>query len=290
MTESHADRLRRRLNAAELVTVPCCFDALSAKLIAAAGFDITFVSGFATSASRLGLPDTGLISFGEVRDQVRDICGAAPETAVIVDGDTGYGNAINAQRTVREYARVGAACVMIEDQISPKRCGHTQGKAVVDRGEAKQRIRAAVEAARQAGILVLARTDARAVIGFDEALDRCRMFVDHGADIVFLEAPETEDEMARACRAIERPMMANVLQGGRSPLLPPARLRELGFRIAVHPMVPFAAALHAMQNALAALRDNRPDAMPAEASFETIKRVVGFPEYYALEKRFAGDA
>jgi 2-methylisocitrate lyase-like PEP mutase family enzyme len=161
---------------------------------------------------------------------------------------------------------------------------------VVDRGEAPQRTRAAIEAASAAGILVLARTDARAVVGFDEALDRCRMFVDEGADIVFLEAPETEDEMARACRAIARPMMANVLSGGRSPLLPPQRLHELGYRLAVHPMVPFAAALHAMQAALGALRDGCADRMPTEASFETIKSVVGFPEYYALEARFADDA
>ena len=205
---NNVEHLRNALAAPDLLTVPCCFDAISAKIIAATGFPVTLVSGFATAGSRLGLPDTGLMSFGEMRDHARDICGAATDLAVIVDGDTGYGNAINAQRTVREYARAGAACVMIEDQVSPKRCGHTQGKDVVDRGEARQRVRAAVETAREAGILILARTDARAVLGFEESLGRARMFADEGADIVFIEAPETEDEMARACRAIDRPMMA----------------------------------------------------------------------------------
>jgi 2-methylisocitrate lyase-like PEP mutase family enzyme len=182
---------------------------------------------------------------------------------------------------------MGAACVMIEDQVSPKRCGHTQGKAVVDREEARQRIRAAAEAARQSGVLLLARTDARAVLGFEEALARCRMFADEGADIVFLEAPESEEEMVRACRAVDRPMMANVINGGKSPVVPPERMRQIGFRLAVYPMVPFAAALHAMQAAVGALRAGDADKTPPEMSFDDIKRIVGFPEYYALETRFA---
>jgi 2-methylisocitrate lyase-like PEP mutase family enzyme len=282
----HSDRLMHLLGQPDLLRLPSCYDALSARMIARAGFAATMVSGFCVSGSRLGLPDTGLISFAEMRDQVRDICGAAPNTIVIADGDTGYGNALNAQRTVREYARAGAACIMIEDQLSPKRCGHTKGKAVVDRAEARQRIRAAVEAGRSAGIRIMARTDARATHGFDEALDRCRMFADEGADIVFLEAPHSEQEMEASCRAIDRPMMANMVPGGHTPVLPPRRLRELGFRLAVYPLVPFAAAVDAMSRSLDALRDDTP--APPQVGFEELKDIVGFNDYYREEARLAG--
>ncbi len=285
MAVTTSERLRERLASNELLRMPCCFDGLSARVIAQAGFEVAFVSGFAISGTRLGLPDTGLMSFGEIRDQVRDICGAIPGVPVIVDGDTGHGNAINARRTITEFARAGAACVMIEDQVSPKRCGHTQGKAVVDFREARQRIRAAIDAARDSGLLILARTDARAVEGFDKALDRCRMFEEEGADIVFLEAPESIDEMERACAAIRKPMMANMVRGGKTPFLPADHLSRIGYRLVVYPMVPLASALHAMQQAVLALRDDAVSA-PPEASFDTIKRVVGFPDYYALEERY----
>ncbi len=283
---SKMQELRRLLAGDSLLQVPCCSDALSARLIADAGFPATFMSGFAVSAARLGLPDTGLISYAEMRDQLANICAAVPGTIVMADGDTGYGNAMNAQRTVREYARAGAACIMIEDQVSPKRCGHTQGKRVVDREEARLRVRAAMDAARESGILVIARTDARAVHGMADALDRCRAFQDEGADIVFLEAPENESEMEQACSAIARPMMANMVSGGKTPVLPARRLFDIGYRLAVYPMVPFAAAIHAMQQALKAMRAGTEVTVP-EASFEEIKRVTGFPEYYELEKRYA---
>ena len=283
---SISGELRELLAGDALLQVPCCSDALSARLIAEAGFPATFMSGFAVSAARLGMPDTGLISFAEMRDQLANICAAVPGTIVMADGDTGYGNAMNAQRTVREYARAGAACIMIEDQVSPKRCGHTQGKRVVDREEARLRVRAAMDAAKESGILVIARTDARAVHGMADALDRCRAFRDEGADIVFLEAPENEREMEDACRAIDRPMMANMVSGGKTPVLPAKRLFDIGYRLAVYPMVPFAAAIHAMQQSLKAMREGVGSAVP-EASFEEIKRVVGFPGYYELEKRYA---
>ena len=206
--------------------MPGCYDALSAKLVAAAGFKVTFMSGFAVSAARLGLPDTGLISFTEMLDSLRNCCAAAGQVPVIGDGDTGYGNALNVQRTVIEYARAGAACVMIEDQVSPKKCGHTRGKQVISRDEARMKIRAAVDARANADILVMARTDARAVHGFDEALARCKDFEAEGADIIFLEAPETEDEMRRFCAAMKKPCMANMVPGGKTPVLPPANCRR----------------------------------------------------------------
>ena len=210
-----AQRLRDLLAQPTTHIMPGCYDALSAKLVAAAGFNVTFMSGFAVSAARLGLPDTGLISFTEMLDSLRGCCAAAGRVPVIGDGDTGYGNALNVQRTVIEYARAGAAAVMIEDQISPKKCGHTRGKQVVSRAEARMKIRAAVDARADADILILARTDARAVHGFDEALARCRDFEAEGADIIFLEAPESEAEMKAFCAAMTKPCMANMVPAGR---------------------------------------------------------------------------
>ena len=225
-----------------LHVMPCCFDAHSARLIERAGFALTFMSGFAVSAARIGLPDTGLISYGEMLDQGRNICGAVG-IPVIGDGDTGYGNAINVKRTVAGYARAGFACVMIEDQRAPKRCGHTRGKEVVDRAEAVTRIRAAVDAREEgAQILVMARTDARATHGLDEALWRARAFEDAGADLLFVEAPRDEREMERVCAASALPQMANLVEGGDTPLLAPAALEALGYRIAAYPLTLLSAA------------------------------------------------
>jgi 2-methylisocitrate lyase-like PEP mutase family enzyme len=243
------ERLRSVLQRPGVLLMPCCFDALSARLIQEAGFSLTLMSGFAVSASRLAQPDTGLISFAEMLDQLRNICAAAPGLPVIGDGDTGYGNAINVLRTVREYARAGAAGIMTEEQVSPKRCGHTRGKRVVPRAEARMRIRAAVEAARESEVLIMARTDARAVNGFEDALARCGDFVEEGADIVFLEAPENRAEMERFCRAIPRPCMANMVGGGATPVLPPAELARLGYKIAAYPLTLVSSAVKAMQQA-----------------------------------------
>jgi 2-methylisocitrate lyase-like PEP mutase family enzyme len=280
------ERLRSVLQRPGVLLMPCCFDALSARLIQEAGFSLTLMSGFAVSASRLAQPDTGLISFAEMLDQLRNICAAAPGLPVIGDGDTGYGNAINVLRTVREYARAGAAGIMIEDQVSPKRCGHTRGKQVVPRAEARMRIRAAVEAARESEVLIMARTDARAVNGFEDALARCGDFVEEGADIVFLEAPENRAEMERFCRAIPRPCMANMVGGGATPVLPPAELARLGYKIAAYPLTLVSSAVKAMQQALAALQRGE-DA--DQVSFEELKRLAGFPGYYELEERFRAD-
>ena len=198
--------------------MPCCFDALSARLVEKAGFPVTFASGFSVAAAH-GLPDTGLLSYGEMEQAMRRIAGSLDSIPCIGDGDTGYGNAVNAKRTVRGYAAAGLAGIMIEDQVSPKRCGHTQGKEVVDRATAVSRVRAAVEASREAArteddsILIVARTDARAILGLDEALTRARLFREAGADICFVEAPRSAEEMRSICEAIEGPKMANMLAG-----------------------------------------------------------------------------
>ena len=281
-----AQRLRDILAQPKIEIMPGCYDALSAKLVAASGYKVTFMSGFAVSAARLGLPDTGLISFSEMVDTVRNCCTAAGNVPLIGDGDTGYGNALNVQRTVIEYARAGAAGVMIEDQVSPKKCGHTRGKQVISREEARMKIRAAVDARADADILVMARTDARAVHGFDEALARCKDFENEGADIIFFEAPETEEEMHKFCSAMTKPCMANMVPGGKTPVLPPARLQEVGYKFALYPVMLLSSAIAAMQATLAALQPGSKAAAPPAVSFNDLQAVVGFPDYWNREAKY----
>jgi len=283
--------LRNLLSRPDFIIMPCCYDAFSARLIEQAGFGLTFMSGFAVAAARLGLPDTGLISYGEMLEQGRNIC-AAVSIPVIGDGDTGYGNALNVKRTVQGYIQAGFAGIMIEDQRSPKRCGHTQGKQVVERDEASQRMRAAVEAraaARKQGddIVIVARTDARATRGLDEAITRMKLFADMGADILFVEAPQTEDEMRKICGSIQGCHMANMVErGGRTPVLPPDKLRDMGYRIAAYPLTLLSTAACAMQEALASLRDGAtPEKM---LDFKEMQKIVGFPEYDAELERLEG--
>lgn len=245
------------------------------------------MSGFAVAAARIGAPDTGLISYGEMLDQGRNICDAV-SIPVIGDADTGYGNAMNVKRTVAGYARAGFACAMIEDQLAPKRCGHTRGKEVVDRDVAASRIRAAVKV-REEGhdILIMARTDARQGHGLAEAIERCRIFADLGADILFLEAPHSEAEMAELCSALPGPKMANMVEQGDTPMLSPKRLEELGFKIAAYPLTLLAAAVAAMRDALESLgKGTTPERL---TSFESLREVVGFAPYDRELEDLLGD-
>jgi 2-methylisocitrate lyase-like PEP mutase family enzyme len=282
---SRTDALRQLLAGPDIVVMPACFDALSARLVERAGFKLSFMSGFAVSAVRLGMPDTGLISYAEMVDQGRNLCGAV-SIPVIGDADTGYGNALNVKRTIQGYAQAGFACAMIEDQVAPKRCGHTSGKLVVGRDEALSRIRAAVDARDEgADILIMARTDARAPEGFDEAMWRIEAFADLGADILFLEAPESEDEMQRFCAGAPGPKMANLVEQGDTPLLSPDRLHALGFKIALYPLTLMNAAMAAMNRALGALKEGQ---TPEDLlDFAEVRDVVGFPDYYDAERKYA---
>lgn len=278
-----ADRLRALLAQPGLLLMPGCHDAISARLIEEAGFPLAFMSGFAVSAARLGLPDAGLISYGEMLDQGRNICSAV-SIPIIGDGDTGFGNPLNVKRTVQGYAQAGFACIMIEDQVMPKRCGHTQGKAVVAREEAFMRLQAAVDARNEGSdILIMARTDARATDDLDEAIERCRAFAGIGADITFLEAPESEAEMRRYCSEVPGPKMANLIEFGKTPVLPPAQLEAMGYRIAVYPLTLLNVSIKAMRTALAQTQQGQ---SPEVLDFEALQAAVGFPEYYAGEARY----
>jgi len=286
MKPSPAARLRKILAEDTCHVCPSSWDGLSARMISDAGFRFQFMSGFAVSASRIGAPDTGLISFGEMVDQGRNIC-AATDVPVIGDGDTGYGNALNVRRTVEMYARAGFAAVMIEDQVAPKRCGHTKGKLVVGRAEAYNRIKAAVDA-REAGadIMILARTDARHGHGLEEAIERARGFSDIGADMLFVEAPQSEAEMVRLTTEAPGIHMANMVEGGATPILHPDKLHELGYSFAAYPLTLMSAAMKAIQHSLSVMAQRN---HPADAllDFAELRKAVGFDAYYEAEKAYS---
>lgn len=278
------DKLRALLAQDKLHVMPCCFDALSAKLIEQGGFGLSFMSGFATSASRIGEPDLGLMSYTEVVDSARNICDATT-IPLIGDGDTGYGNAMNVRRTVRGFARAGCAAVMIEDQLAPKRCGHTPGKEVVGRDEAFDRIKAAVDAREDDDILILARTDARHNHGLSEAIDRAARFHELGADILFVEAPKTVAEMRSVCADLPGAKMANIVEGGETPDLSHAELGEIGYAIAAYPLTLMSAAMQAMTLTLQALAEDKPRD-PMLMDFVELRRRIGFDAYYEASSAY----
>ena len=274
-----AAMLREKIANGDFMPMPCCFDALSAKMIEQAGFGVTFMSGFAASASRLGQPDLGLMSYAEVVDQARNITDAI-SIPVIVDGDTGYGNAMNVRRTVEGFAKAGCAGVLIEDQLAPKRCGHTPGKDVVSRDEAFDRIKAAVDA-RQEGtdILIMGRTDANHTHGLDEAIHRGKQYQEIGADIVFIEAPKTVEEMETICREVPGCHMANIVEGGLTPNLSMEQLQDVGFQFVAYPLTLLAASMQAMKQTLDLMRQDLPRANHL-MDFEELRDRIGFNEYY----------
>lgn len=288
---TQAEKLHNLLDKNQCHVMPCCFDALSAKLIEQEGYDLTFMSGFAASASRIGEPDLGLMSYGEVVDQASNIANAT-SIPLIGDGDTGYGNAMNVKRTVKGFARAGCAAVMIEDQLAPKRCGHTPGKAVVARDEAFDRIRAAVDARQElrengGDILILARTDARHELGLAEALRRAETFAKLGADIMFVEAPRSEAEMRDICSAVPLPNMANIVEGGETPDLPNEVLQDIGYSIAAYPLSLMASAMQAM---VTCLRSMRQDERPGRMDFAELRQRIGFEEYYQISEKYTSSA
>ena len=277
-----ADRLRALLRQNTCHVMPCCFDALSARLVEQAGCTLTFMSGFSVAAARAGLPDTGLLTVTEMLDQGRSICDAV-SIPVIGDGDTGHGNAANVQRTMHQFTKAGFGGIMLEDQVAPKRCGHTGVKEVVDRDSALARIQAAVDARNQgADLVIVARTDARSAMdesqgergALEEAIWRLKAFAELGADVLFLEAPRSEEEMLRFCQEVPGLHMANMLEGGITPLLKPDRLGAMGFSLVAYPLTLLSSAAFAMRKALTDLnKGNTPDMM---LSFQDLKTLVGF--------------
>jgi len=280
-----ADKLKKLLDQKGIVVMPGCFDALSAKLIEREGINVGFMSGFAVSSTRLGMPDTGLISFSEMAEQVRNICNVT-SIPIIFDGDTGYGNAVNVYRTVRGFADAGAAAIMIEDQKWPKKCGHTKGKDVVEVDEANSRIKAAVDASKMNNkdILVMARTDAIATRGLDDAIKRMQKFSELGADILFVEAIKSKEDMKRVIKEVPGHHMINLIEDGETPLLEMNELEDIGFKIAVFPLTLMSASVKTMQESLKNMKNKTYNTNVSK--FSDLRDIVGFNEYYEIEDKY----
>jgi carboxyvinyl-carboxyphosphonate phosphorylmutase len=290
---SHANggphRLRELLTDASPILAPGAFDCFSARLIEAAGFPAVYMTGFGTAASHLGRPDVGLLGMSEMVDQARRIV-ASVQVPVIADADTGYGNPINVVRTIKAYEDAGVAAVHLEDQVAPKRCGHMAGKQVIAPSDMLAKIEAAVAARRSADFTIIARTDARAVEGLDRALERAWQYKDAGADVIFVEALESVEEVERVAEAFRSiPLLFNWAEGGRTPPIAYSRLRELGFRIVIFPIGPLLVAGRAIRDLLETLkRDGTPAAaMDRMMGFQDVIDFLGAPEIRALEERFA---
>jgi 2-methylisocitrate lyase-like PEP mutase family enzyme len=279
------DRLRALLAEPEFVVMPAVWDGLSAKLAAASGFATAFLSGSCVAASRLGGPDLDLLSFAEMFDSFEMVRGAAPETLFLADADHGYGNAMNVQRTVRAYGRAGAAAILIEDKITP-RALTAAGKPCLPREEARMKIRAAVEAAKDSGILILARTDCRPTRGIDEAVARIEMYVEEGADILFLDSPENDAEIRRAVAAAAgRPSFAVLSPGGTRKIPSRTEAAELGLKIGTYPTAMLSPVIGAMKSGLAALVAGDAEAATALPGAE-LRATLGYDDYDVKAKRF----
>jgi 2-methylisocitrate lyase-like PEP mutase family enzyme len=279
--------LRALLDRDQTWFIPACFDALSALLVRQAGFDFGFISGYGIAATRLGLPDVGLATGSEMVDTIRTICGAVPGFPLIADGDQGYGTSMNVRRTTLEYARAGVAAIMLEDQISPKRCGHFGEKQVISREEARLKIRSAIDMRREydLDILIMARTDALATHGFEEALTRVLEFEEEGADILFIEALETEEQMRTFCRSVKQITFANNFRGGRTPYLSRSTLTDIGFKVVTDPTLLFTAT-YAMQSHLKALATEQGEPLPLSTPFREMSEILNLPEYTKIAERY----
>jgi 2,3-dimethylmalate lyase len=286
-----AGQLRRRLSTGQILAAPGVYDALGVRLVERAGFEAAFVSGAATSASLLGLPDLGLMTVGESLDQTRRIVGAT-SLPVIADCDTGYGNPLNARRTTRDFEAAGVAGLFIEDQTWPKRCGHFAGKELVSAADMVQKVRAAVEARRDDDLVIIARTDAIAVDGLDAALERAQAYAAAGADLIFLEAPESSEQVQQAVANIPVPLMLNLVEGGRTPLFTVAELGELGVGLVTFSGTIQKAAISAMEQLLAQLVSSGDLASmyPGHiVSLEERSAILRMPELMELQARYASE-
>lgn len=274
-----------------LIIAPGAYDALSAKLAAQAGAPAVYMTGFGLAGSHLGLPDIGLMSAAEMVDRVRAMSAAAGTTPLIADGDNGHGGPLNAARLARAYEQAGAQCIQIEDQVSPKRCGHMEGKEVVSITEAAQKIAAAADARASKAFKIMARTDARATHDLDEALRRGEAFLKAGADILFIEAPRDMAELEKVCTTFKGvPLLANMVEDGKTPILDSVTLTELGFKIAIYPVSALLVVTKHLQNTYATLLKGA--GLPADESrvtFQKYNELIGLPEMLASATKLAAE-
>jgi 2-methylisocitrate lyase-like PEP mutase family enzyme len=280
-----ASSLKALLQRGRIVAAPGAFDALSALLIERAGFEAIYLTGNGQAASMLGLPDVGLITLTEMADRVRCIRGVT-SVPLIADADVGYGSLINVRRAMREFEAAGASAVQFEDQVSPKKCGHEPGRKIVAVDEMEQRLRAAADGRQNPDTLIIARTDARTTHGLAEAIRRGRAYARAGADVIFVESPESEAELGEVAASISAPTLANMVETGRTPYLSAQRLGELGFAIAIYPATAFLTVTHAVGAAMSKLRrDGRMEDLSELATLEEYHKVLRFSDYADMETR-----
>lgn len=280
--------LRTRLQQPGLIVAPGVFDMVSLRLADSFGFDALYMTGYGTVASHLGLPDAGLATYSDMVGRVTAMAGMA-RTPLIADADTGYGGLLNMRHTVRGYEAAGAAAIQIEDQEFPKKCGHTPGRRVIPMEDMVAKIRVAADSRQSTDFLIIARTDARTSLGLDEALRRAEAYARAGADILFVESPESEEEMRRIGQRFDVPLVANMVERGRTPVLTRAELESIGYKLAIFPVTALLAAVQAMTSVYQTLQQQGSSAsMPVPLyDFADLTRLMGFEDVWAFEKRYA---
>ncbi len=280
---------RQMLDTGDFFVVPGMQDMIATAVANKVGFPIVYGSGYWLTASSLGLPDAGIASYTQMLDRMATLVQTS-NAAVIADGDTGYGGLLNVAHTVRGYEKAGVTAIQIEDQEFPKKCGHTPFKRCVPMEDMVEKIKVAAESREdKKNFLIIARTDARAGFGVDEALRRLEAYAKAGADVLFFEAPQSEEEMYRACKAFDLPMMANMADGGKTPILPAAKLKEIGYAFAIYPSMTSLVAAAAMEKALTLLKEQGLSQSPELAMFDFTEfcKLIGFQEVWDFEKRWA---
>ena len=274
------------LKAPGILVLPGAFDALSARIAVRSGAKAVYMTGFGVAGASFGVPDIGLVNAEQMIERVRAIAGTIAPVPLIADGDNGHGGPLNVARLVRAYEQSGAQCIQLEDQVSPKRCGHMEGKEVIPRAEAAAKIRAAVEARSSSTFKIMARTDARATHDLDEALRRGEAFLKAGADILFIEAPRSEEELAKAAKTFSgTPLVANLVEDGKTPMVSPQALQQMGYKIALYPISALLAASAALEQVYAKLLGTQAEPR-ARVTFSQYNEVVGLPDFLATAKRF----
>jgi 2-methylisocitrate lyase-like PEP mutase family enzyme len=282
-------KLRAAVRERRFVVAPGVFDLISAKIADGMGFDALYATGFGTVASTLGVADVGIATYSDMVSRFGQMAQSI-KTPLIADADTGYGGLLNVRQTVRGYEAAGVTAIQIEDQESPKKCGHTPGRLVIPADEMVLKIEVAIEARQSVDFLVIARTDARTSLGLDEAIRRGQLYAKAGADVVFVESPESEEELRRIGQEIDAPLLANMVEGGRTPIVPAHRLAALGFAIAIYPAVGFLAAAAALERVYAhLLRQGDSTELPSTETyvFGRICELLGFPDAWEFERRWS---
>ncbi|PMR73582.1 isocitrate lyase/PEP mutase family protein [Billgrantia endophytica] len=278
--------LKEQLNSDDIVVAPGIYDMISALVADRMGFQALYVTGYGTVASHLGLPDAGIATYSDMVSRIATMA-KMTSTPLIADADTGYGGLLNVHHTVRGYEEAGVSAVQLEDQEFPKKCGHTPGRRVIPFEDMVQKIKIACDARRSDDLLIIARTDSRTALGLDEALNRAQAYSDAGADVIFVESPESEQEMETIGKCINKPLVANMVPGGRTPLLSAEKLQSLGFSLAIHPAAGFLATAAALEKSYTDLKDNGGVTDSSLLySFSEFNELIGFPGVWEFEKRY----